>query len=498
MAEKTKIVWVYLITALFLVVNFYLILQKDVYWFFLLPIVLVILVYYLISLDKILLFITFLTPFAVEFRDMEGGLGVSLPTEPLMFGVLLLFIANLIFEQRYDKKISTHPISYIIYTSLLWMLFTSFTSELPLVSFKYLLSRLWFIIPFYFIAAVMFKKITNMKKFMWLYMSALCIVVIYTLIQHSKFGFEEDAGHWVMSPFYNDHTAYGAALAMFIPVVFGFLFFPGATRNTRIFAFLLSVILVVGIIFSYGRAAWISIFVALAVLIFILLRIKFWVLALSFAIIVGTFFTFQHQILDRLSKNKQDSSANFAEHIQSISNISSDASNLERINRWQAAIRLYNERPILGWGPGTYQFVYSPFQSSQEKTIISTNLGDKGNAHSEYLGPLAEMGIPGMLIVLILLTFIIITGLKAYKYGNINVKFLSLMALLGLITYFAHGFLNNFLDTDKLSVPFWGFIAILVALETYHLPLDSKSGLDLESGVDMGKSGLDLESNPDS
>jgi hypothetical protein len=28
--------------------------------------------------------------------------------------------------------------------------------------------------------------------------------------------------------------------------------------------------------------------------------------------------------------------------------------------------------------------------------------------------------------------------------------------------------MNNFLDTEKLSVPFWGFIAIIVALDVYH------------------------------
>ena len=43
-----------------------------------------------------------------------------------------------------------------------------------------------------------------------------------------------------------------------------------------------------------------------------------------------------------------------------------------------------------------------------------------------------------------------------------------MMLTLGLITYFAHGILNNFLDTDKLSVPFWGFIAGIVALDIYH------------------------------
>lgn len=38
-------------------------------------------------------------------------------------------------------------------------------------------------------------------------------------------------------------------------------------------------------------------------------------------------------------------------------------------------------------GAGTYQFNYSVYQLNEEKTYISTNLGDKGNAHSEYLGP---------------------------------------------------------------------------------------------------------------
>lgn len=78
------------------------------------------------------------------------------------------------------------------------------------------------------------------------------------------------------------------------------------------------------------------------------------------------------------------------------------------------------------------------------------------------------MGLIGMLIVLLLFSVIIYTGLKVYKNGNKEVKFLSLMSTLGLITYISHGFLNNFLDTDKLSVPFWGFVAIIVALDVYH------------------------------
>jgi O-antigen ligase len=193
----------------------------------------------------------------------------------------------------------------------------------------------------------------------------------------------------------------------------------------------------------------------------------------AFITVLVVLFSFQHQIIDMLEKNKQDSSNNLVEHVRSISNISSDASNLERINRWQAAIRLYNERPFFGWGPGTYQFVYAPFQRSKEKTIISTNAGDGGNAHSEYIGPLAEMGVIGMLLVFLLVGVMIYRGLNTYKKARNNEsRILTLSATLALISYFVHGLLNNFLDTDKLSVPVWGLMAIIVVMDVYFADRD--------------------------
>ena len=41
-------------------------------------------------------------------------------------------------------------------------------------------------------------------------------------------------------------------------------------------------------------------------------------------------------------------------------------------------------------------------------------------------------------------------------------------ALVGLVAYYLHGLLNNFLDTDKISVLFWGYTAMLVAMDIYH------------------------------
>jgi hypothetical protein len=37
--------------------------------------------------------------------------------------------------------------------------------------------------------------------------------------------------------------------------------------------------------------------------------------------------------------------------------------------------------------------------------------------------------------------------------------------ILSLTTYFVHGILNNFLDTDKTAVPIWGMCALFLSLE---------------------------------
>lgn len=448
-------------------------------WGALLPVAFIVLLLYLVSVDKIIFLITLLTPIAINIQDMDMGFGLSVPTEPLMLGVLIFFLIKLLHDGNYDLRILKHPLSILIFINLIWLLFTSLTSEIPVVSFKYVISRLWFVVPFYFFIILMFKKTGNIKTFVWLYSISLIFVAIYTLSRHVSFGLDEDSGHWVMRPFYNDHTAYGAILTMYIPVIFAFTYDKTKSVSTRFVAFMVLVFFLIALVFSYSRAAWLSLTAGIVVWIIVLLKINFKWVFLSVVVIVGLFFTFQQQIFDQLERNKQDSSANFVEHIQSITNISSDASNLERINRWQSALRMFRERPFWGWGPGTYQFLYAPYQRSKEKTIISTNAGDMGNAHSEYIGPLAEAGILGMLTMLIIFIYSIYTGLKVHKRSKEpEIRLLALSVTIGLITYYIHGFLNNFLDSDKASVPVWGFMAILVALDIYHNKLSEKTYSD--------------------
>lgn len=469
MTERQKIFIAYIVSGLFLAFSAFLI-SIERFWFIaVIPAVLLLIWLFVYKLDVVLLMITFFTPLAVKLSDMEMGISVSLPTEPLMLAVLILFFLKALFESGYDSRILKHPVTLAILFNLIWMFFTSVTSEIPVVSFKYLLSRLWFVVPFYFLAILLFKKINYIKYFLWLYILPLLYVVAYSTVVLASHGFAQDVSHWAMTPFYNDHTEYGAILAFLLPFTLGFTFYRKYPIYYRLFAALISFILLGALYLSYSRAAWVSFIAAFLVLMVIVLKIKFRYVFLIIGILLGLFFSFKTEIIDEMEQNKQDASGQFYKHVQSIYNISTDASNLERLNRWQSALRMFEERPVVGWGPGTYQFVYAPFQRSKEKTIISTNFGNRGDAHSEYLGPLSESGVLGALTVVLVVVLVLNRALRVYKESdNSEIRMLALSSLLALTTYFVHGILNNFLSRDKLSVPVWGVMAIVVALDLYH------------------------------
>ena len=453
------------ISGAFLLLNCFALMKEFLYLPFLSGGLL--LLYLLIfKIDWLIYLMAFVTPFSIMFENDKVNLGISMPSELLMISLTILFLVRILYDVRLDKRIIRHPITIAILFYLFWLLITSITSEIPLVSFKFLASKLWFIIACYFMVIQLIKEDTKKAiTYFNLYAISLSIVVVIISVKLAMSGFAEHGMHWIQKPFYNDHTAYGAAIAFFIPLTVSFFFLPHNTKWRKIFYVILTLILLFGLYFSFSRAAWLSVIGSLGVYLLIRWRIKFSWFILAATLLGWIFFNFSNDILYKMGRNKQDSSASFAEHIRSIGNIKTDASNVERLNRWVSAFGMIEERPVVGWGPGTYQFVYAPFQKNKYKTIITTNFGDGGNAHSEFIGPCAETGFIGLISVLALMLIIIYTGIQTYLRAQNPVnRILSLASTLALISYYIHGVLNNFLDTDKLSLPFWGAFAVIIVV----------------------------------
>jgi putative inorganic carbon (HCO3(-)) transporter len=432
------------------------------YFILILPTLVLIVGLFLLSIETVFLLVAFSTPFSIKY--LFGNSGLNLPDEPLMIVLMLLFIVKLIEKPHLFKPILKESLTFVLILNLIWILLTSIASSLPIVSFKFLLARLWTVTFGYFWGALIFKNPKNIKKFMLAFGLGLCIVVIYSTYNHYSVGFSQKKAMLVMKPLMDDHTVYSAICSMVLAFSVTMLFFKNRFY-TKILFFGIAFCSLTGVILSYSRAAALSLVFVTLFLILLKLKIRFRTLVSFLGVLIIFGFIFNNEIYQRIRLNNSASGKNLVGDIKSISNVNNDESNVERLNRWESGFRMFKEKPLLGFGPGTYQFKYSGYQKSQQMTSISTTHGNMGNAHSEYFGPLIETGIVGFLLVILLFGFSIAILMNIYYHPkDEKTKMFSLAILLSLLTYYFHGLMNDFLDQDKAAVLVWAMLGMVTSL----------------------------------
>lgn len=459
---------IYSVVGLLLSIIFALLIWNDQEYLSLFPAGLLAIYFAIFQTEKLFISIAFFTPLSINIEEFNSSFGLFLPSEPLLFGLMLWLSALQLYRPFMPKNLWRQPVLFSVGIFITWIFISSITSSHPIVSFKFLLAKLWFIVPVLFFGIHFFQKEKNRITFIWWFIISSCVVVIYTITHHAMFAFGEKESHWVMSPFFKDHTIYGAIIALNVPLVFGLYLYKKHAPLIQAVIIAMIVLILAGLYFSYTRAAWLSVFGCIFIGGLIYYKVNWKPLAGIAAIVLLVVLFKWDSIQMELARNKQDhTTESFDERLQSATNISTDASNLERINRWSCALAMFEKRPVFGYGPGTYAFEYAPFQEPENLTIISTNFGDMGNAHSEYLGALAEMGIIGLLSFLGIVATIFYTSIMVYNripLSDNGTRILILSMIMALSTYFIHAFLNNFLDTDKAAVPIFGMCAMIIAL----------------------------------
>jgi hypothetical protein len=226
-------------------------------------------------------------------------------------------------------------------------------------------------------------------------------------------------------------------------------------------------ILLAGAVFmSYSRAAILSLLVFVLVRLLFYLKVRPWQIGSVAMLLLLYLFINRGTVSDRINANRHDSGnrqSDLVDHTLSVTNINTDVSNRERLNRWTSGISMFAARPVTGFGPGTYQFAYIPFQNPEYMTRLSvTDPGhipenSGGTAHSEYILSMSETGIPGIAAWLVMLASIAAMAFRAAAAKVQNRMVIAGVATLS--TYIFHAFFNNFLNTDKFAFLFWGILA---------------------------------------
>jgi putative inorganic carbon (HCO3(-)) transporter len=397
----------------------------------------------------------FFIPLSVPIA-LSGGYELQFPTEPLIGVFSILVLISTQGAADFYKNLIKHPISKIIAIEISWLLLSSCFSELKLVSFKFTIVRICYVLVFYILMIQWMQRYNKPLYFFLVYALGFIVPIANAIHFHAGYNFAHGVSYIMPRPFFNDHTVYGACIAFLIPVLMLITFYyKRFFKNRGILLVLIPLLLLffVAEYFSFSRAGWLSL--AFCAVLYAGLRWGISVKAFIAIILVSGSMLWLNKdlLISKISETKATSNKeDLRQTIGSIANIQTDASNKERLNRWKCAIKMGKEKPLLGFGPRTYKFFYGQYQEKKDMTYISTYNGIKGNAHSEFLSYFAECGLGGMIIHFLLFFITGLKGIDLVKRCKIKAnKIMATALVLGFFTYFVHGFFNGFMEEEKMS-----------------------------------------------
>jgi O-antigen ligase len=135
-----------------------------------------------------------------------------------------------------------------------------------------------------------------------------------------------------------------------------------------------------------------------------------------------------------------------------------------RLVIWPAALDAYHSRPLTGIGYGAFVETSIDRMYDTRNTFIGNFKVHKEQVHNTFLGQLAELGIPGLILFLGLLGSTIRmlrrTATKARRAGEFFVNRVANALLLGIIAWCV----GAFFISAETSRPIWIAIGICLAL----------------------------------
>ena len=402
----------------------------------------------------------------------SNGFGTDLPTEPLIVGLMLVGILYIIRHGRQlDMAFLRHPVTLLLLLHVGWIGVCIFTSSDKLISIKFFLAKIWYIVTFYFLAGHLLQKEKDFRRFVWYIFSPLALTVVIITIRHYFYGFSFADIYRVLSPFYRNHVAYAAILAVFLPFVwFVRQWYQRGTWARWILSGGLLLILM-GIYFSYTRAAYLSVFIAIGAYFIIRWRLTKIVVAgaLIGALSLVLFMANNNRYLEYAPNYERTiTHENFNNLVEATYQLE-DISTMERFYRWIAGFQMSAEKPWFGFGPGNFYFFYKPYAVTSFQTYVSHNPEQSG-IHSYYLMTLVEQGYPGLLLFVFLVLWVLLRAEHTYhRLQNKKERQVCMMFLLSFIVILALLIINDLVETDKIGSFFFIAIAVLVNMDIRSL-----------------------------
>ncbi|MDW8089633.1 MAG: O-antigen ligase family protein [Bacteroidia bacterium] len=392
------------------------------------------------------------------------------PTFPTDLVAALSALALLGYLAFYPSRLISiwkSPLMRLVLLYFAWMGVTTLSSVDFRVSVKFFISQLTYFMAFGvggFLWARQPRSLPLEKLYFTFLLVPASLVLFLCTYQHLALGGSKEMVEKAVYPFMREHTVYGTYAVWFFLACLSLWRLQPSIGGTVLLG-----LIGLAVFLSYSRGAWLSLLLTLGLwgLLHLLRRLSTFQRTL---VVAGSLGAGVWLGLAALSENPyalqfraQLELGEAGRHLASSFDLRQNLSNLERINRWDAALSMVAERPWYGFGPNTYAKEYSAYQRSLMRTPVSVEMGEVGGAHSEFLTAASEMGLPGLFLLAAIYFLTLRLGLGGiWHSAEPHLQARYALLTLPLLAYYLHGFINNFMDHGHIAglvYLHWGLLA---------------------------------------
>lgn len=417
--------------------------------------------------EQLFWLLLFFLPLSTEI-NVTNSLGLDFPDEPLLILITGVFMVKMIYKPAlFPKSILNKSLFLFLVLHVLWIFITCFFSVDPLLSIKYFLAKIWYIIPFVLLPQFFLKSQNDFKKFAMCLLVPMFFVVIQALIRHSFYAFSFEGVKQILDPFFRNHVVYSGMLICLLAVLWCIKKLTPKNHSNSKIIIVAMVIGFTGLILSYSRGAWVSLIIGIfAGIVIYHKKMKLFLISIAILFTISIVWLSVNNNYLKFAPDYQHTifHTNFSEHLQATITLK-DVSNAERFYRWVAAINMIAEKPILGFGTNNFYNNYKPFAANIFKTWVSNN-PDHSSVHNYFLLTALEQGLVGLVLFLVLFFGMILKSQQLFQqlqnnfYRTIAFTIGIVLTMIGVLN-----FLSDLIETDKIGSLFWGCLGILFILE---------------------------------
>lgn len=417
--------------------------------------------------DKLFWLLLVCLPLSTEL-NITLQLGLDFPDEPLLLILTGLVILRWIHQPQWVHcDLVKHPLFLVLVIYMSWLLVTVLYSTEMILSAKYLLAKIWYILPFVVLPQLLLVEKKDVRRLALCLLIPMALIVLQSLARHAMYGFSFVSIQKTLAPFFRNHVNYSAMLVCLLPVGWCVWKLTDAADSRRKWLLYGLLLALAGLFFAYSRGAWVALLAGLAVLPVIRSKRMGFVVAVAVTAVVASsawLITDDRYLQFAPDHDRTIFHTDFSDHMRATVELK-DVSTAERFYRWIAGFRMLAEKPVTGFGPNSFYLHYRPYTVSSFETWVSDN-PEHSTVHNYFILLALEQGLIGLMLFCILYFGMLFRLQNLYHrlqdpfYRTIALTVAAILVMIGVINS-----MSDMIETDKIGSLFWLCLGMVIWLE---------------------------------